>query len=119
MLAVPKGGSREPKRLFDKPADPAGSPSDFAWSPDGKQLAVTVQKLLPEDCWQMETYRVEADGSGRTRLPIPDTDCRIVQLDQEGREGKERAIYRIWPDFPVEAFIDRSISTIKADAAAG
>ncbi len=29
----------------------------------------------------------------------------------------QRAIYRIWPDFPVEAFINKSISTVKADAA--
>ncbi|MEG3439790.1 S8 family peptidase [Pannus brasiliensis CCIBt3594] len=29
----------------------------------------------------------------------------------------QRAIYRIWPDFEVEAFINKSISTVKADAA--
>ena len=29
----------------------------------------------------------------------------------------ERAIYRIWPDFPVQPLIDRSCSTVKADAA--
>ena len=29
----------------------------------------------------------------------------------------QRAIYRIWPDFNVEAFINKSISTVKADAA--
>jgi serine protease AprX len=28
-----------------------------------------------------------------------------------------RAIYRIWPDFEVEAFMNKSISTVKADAA--
>ena len=28
-----------------------------------------------------------------------------------------RAIYRIWPDFDVSAFITRSIATVKADAA--
>lgn len=29
----------------------------------------------------------------------------------------QRAIYRIWPDFEVEAFIDKSISTVKVNAA--
>jgi len=29
----------------------------------------------------------------------------------------EQAIYRIWPDFPVRALINKSISTVKADAA--
>jgi len=29
----------------------------------------------------------------------------------------DRAIYRIWPDFPVQPLIDRSCSTVKADAA--
>jgi serine protease AprX len=29
----------------------------------------------------------------------------------------DRAIYRIWPDFEVEAFMNKSISTVKADAA--
>ena len=30
---------------------------------------------------------------------------------------KQRAIYRVWPDFPIEALIYRSVPTIKADAA--
>ena len=30
---------------------------------------------------------------------------------------RQRAIYKIWPDFPVEALIDRSTTTVKADAA--
>jgi serine protease AprX len=29
----------------------------------------------------------------------------------------ERALYRVWPDFPIQPLIDRSSSTIKADAA--
>lgn len=28
----------------------------------------------------------------------------------------ERAIYKVWPDFAVEAFISKSVSTVKADA---
>jgi serine protease AprX len=46
---------------------------------------------------------------------------RLVAADQKravdtGRPA-DRAIYRIWPDFPVRAQIDQSVATVKADAA--
>ena len=44
----------------------------------------------------------------------------LVWQDQAGpKEGdvKNRSVYRIWPDFPVERFVDRSVSTVKGDAA--
>jgi subtilisin family serine protease len=40
----------------------------------------------------------------------------IVALDEANTHG-QRSIYRLWPDFPVEVRTDRSVSTIKADAA--
>lgn len=44
----------------------------------------------------------------------------LVRQDN-GKNAKivssHRAIFRIWPDFAVEAFINKSISTVKADAA--
>lgn len=42
---------------------------------------------------------------------------RLVRADQEGRDTGERTIYRVWPDFRVEQFIDRSVATVKGDAA--
>lgn len=42
---------------------------------------------------------------------------RLVKEDEQNRDRRDRLIYRIWPDFPVEALIDRSIVTVKADAA--
>ena len=46
---------------------------------------------------------------------------RLVRADREKAEAaktpRDRAVYRIWPDFPVKAHIDRSVATIKADAA--
>ena len=42
---------------------------------------------------------------------------RLDNLDVEGIVSSQRAIFRIWPDFEVEAFINKSISTVKADAA--
>ncbi|HEY0606384.1 MAG TPA: S8 family peptidase [Herpetosiphonaceae bacterium] len=39
---------------------------------------------------------------------------KLIQLDQA---RAERAIFRIWPDFKVKALINKSVSTVKADAA--
>ena len=52
----------------------------------------------------------------------------LVRLDSEGRRKPTptkrkaarpipRAIYRIWPDFQIKALINRSVATVKADAA--
>jgi subtilisin family serine protease len=41
----------------------------------------------------------------------------LVNADLAGKDPPERALYRIWPDFPVQPLIDRSCSTVKADAA--
>lgn len=40
----------------------------------------------------------------------------LAQLD-EAKPHEERCVYRIWPDFPVKLLIDRSVVTVKADAA--
>jgi subtilisin family serine protease len=37
--------------------------------------------------------------------------------DVPGARLRQRAIYRIWPDFPINALINRSVATVKADAA--
>jgi serine protease AprX len=41
----------------------------------------------------------------------------LVHQDLRSASATERAIYRVWPDFPVQPLIDRSCSTVKADAA--
>lgn len=43
-----------------------------------------------------------------------ETIRKLIQLDQA---RDERAIFRIWPDFKVKALINKSVSTVKADAA--
>ena len=46
---------------------------------------------------------------------------RLVRADRLKAEAenspKDRAVHRIWPDFPVRSQIDHSVSTVKADAA--
>jgi serine protease AprX len=45
---------------------------------------------------------------------------RLVALDEERAKGDRAklAIYKVWPDFTIRATLDKSISTVKADAAA-
>jgi serine protease AprX len=42
---------------------------------------------------------------------------RLVGADQREEDPSRRAIYRVWPDFPVRPLIDVSSATVKADAA--
>ncbi|HEU4398876.1 MAG TPA: S8 family serine peptidase, partial [Actinomycetota bacterium] len=41
----------------------------------------------------------------------------LVGADQDEDKAAKRAIYRVWPDFPVHPLIDASSATVKADAA--
>jgi subtilisin family serine protease len=41
----------------------------------------------------------------------------LVGADLAVENRSRRAIYRVWPDFPVQPLIDKSCSTVKADAA--
>ena len=43
----------------------------------------------------------------------------LVQHDEKTAQGDpgKRCIYKVWPDFPVQATMDRSVATVKADAA--
>ncbi len=41
----------------------------------------------------------------------------LVGRDQANTGVRQRAIYRIWPDFEVRPLIDASVTTVKADAA--
>jgi serine protease AprX len=41
----------------------------------------------------------------------------LVEADQAQQDPARRAIYRVWPDFPVHRLIDTSCATVKADAA--
>jgi len=44
---------------------------------------------------------------------------KLVNEDERSASGdrSKLAIYKIWPDFPVRATLDRSVTTVKADAA--
>jgi subtilisin family serine protease len=41
----------------------------------------------------------------------------LIRMDEERHGRSDRVIYKLWPDFPVTPLIDRSVATVKADAA--
>ena len=50
----------------------------------------------------------------------PSTPVKIridTKPERAGQASSERAIYRVWPDFKVHVLINKTISTVKADAA--
>ena len=51
----------------------------------------------------------------RSKLSV--ADARRLVAEDEKRPFERRCIYRVWPDFPLEALVDRSTPTVKADAA--
>ena len=42
---------------------------------------------------------------------------KLVEADELRGGSKDRLIYKIWPDFKLKPLIDRSVATVKADAA--
>jgi hypothetical protein len=67
-------GDGAPKRLVRLERPPAGDLP--VWSPDGKQIILSVgTRDEARKQWVYETFRVNADGSGREALEIPPEDC--------------------------------------------
>jgi dipeptidyl aminopeptidase/acylaminoacyl peptidase len=54
----------------DIPSKPFGDLSDFAWSPDGKAVAMSVRQSGPSEPWStnFDIWLVNADGSGARNL---------------------------------------------------
>ena len=85
-----------------------------------------VYKLLgsqvPEAAKRETHGYVFATVSGKKVLDLVQRDSDpAIQAERKKANGEKtgdyRAIYRVWKDHDVEACIDRSISTVKADAA--
>ncbi len=80
-----------------------------------KRLEALYTKLTNKPAKDLERI---ANTYFRCQLSVNQVG-ELVRLDQsdEGKEVARRAIYRIWPDYPIHPLIDRSVTTIKADAA--
>ena len=61
----------------------------------------------------------EPDRVADTYFRCELTEEALLNLveDDQRQEDPRRAIYRVWPDFPVRPLIDLSCATVKADAA--
>lgn len=69
-----------------------------------RKLAAKANKDLPQDI---------KEASGRDGQAI----AHAVKAAPKVEPSRFRTIFRIWPDFDVQSCINRSISTVKADAA--
>lgn len=94
--------------------------------PGGREGArQQVQKLLQEITAGDPTQGIKELMSRRSQQYLfgnlkKDAIEELVKRDNAKvpeTVSTQRAIYRIWPDFAVEAFINKSISTVKVDAA--
>lgn len=90
----------------------AATTTGMVTSRGGKQMLANVDRLSP--------------GQYVTASLTREAIVQLVKIDiaesiTKGRTPSEqwvhRAIYRIWPDFPVRPCLTRSVSTVKGDAA--
>ena len=92
--------------------------------PDGRASAREVVRDLAAEAIAQTGGDPQREGINRLKSEYSDqyvfgsftgaTIRKLIQLDQA---RDERAIFRIWPDFKVKALINKSVSTVKADAA--
>jgi RNA polymerase sigma factor (sigma-70 family) len=68
-------GKDRPRRIFDRRGEPF-------WINDGRQVVIGV--WIEPSSGRYETWRVNADGSGRTRLPIPEGDL-VLDASRDGQ----------------------------------
>jgi subtilisin family serine protease len=90
-----RGGLREAAKAFDKLCEKALE-ADYATCFPIKISKSYIQIQLSVKQWR--------------KLLKEDDDCAKA-------DPGSRIIYKLWPDFKVKALIDRSIATVKADAA--
>jgi Tol biopolymer transport system component len=112
VFACSWDGSSQEVRLL---SDPAYS---LTWAPDGEHVMVTTcayKSVNGQTVLRMETWMVNADGTGRARLPIPDThtvldwsaDGRFLLTFVPPRTQPRDAV----PDFPCVLYVMRPNGT--------
>ena len=80
----------------------------FFWSPDGKRIVDVKGHRTKEDRSQNTTSQINLDGSGLTKLPIPETDgvvdwsgdgnWLVAVTNREPPFGRCYQLYRMRPD---------------------
>jgi Tol biopolymer transport system component len=101
VWTIAADGRGEKRRI----ADFGGKPT---WSPDGRQLIVARWLSKPDNGFRCENWRFDVDGSGATKLPIPETDA-VEGWSPDGRwlvtfserrppHGRGNQLYLMRPD---------------------
>jgi len=96
--------------LLNKLTDPPSPPprADYISKTYARVLLTVAEwkRLLVEDGTQADTLAAEAAKRMESSGNLPKVDAM-----------RYRAIYKLWPDFPIYSQIYRSVATIKSDAA--
>jgi len=92
--------------IGDVPSKPFGDASEYEWSPDGKQLALSARKADRQEPWStnFDLYLVKADGSGAAKnltASNPAWDTTPV-FSADGKALYYRAMKR--PGFEADRF---------------
>lgn len=92
--------SRTATRLFDHGGW-------FCWSPDSSQIVSTKIRRTEDSGYNNETWRVNRNGTGRTKLHVPETDSVgdwssdgkwFVTVANRNPFGRGLQLYRMQPD---------------------
>ncbi len=89
----------------DIPSKPFGDLSDFAWSPDGKTVAMSVRQANREEPWStnFDIWLVNADGSGARNLTAANKAWDATPVfSADGKTLYYRAMKR--PGFEADRF---------------
>jgi WD40 repeat protein len=81
VFACPLDGSLEAVRLR------SDSAYSLTWAPDGERVIVTTcayKSVSGQTVLRMETWMINVDGTGPTRLPVPDTHT-VLDWSADGR----------------------------------
>ena len=115
----------EQRRALQLPDDDA-TPTDIVVELNlrhEKGLAIAARRFqevfdeaLGRGQWDARRPVLVANTYFSCRLSVNEVR-KLVRHDQHGRSPNQRAIFRVWPDFPVRRLTDRSVSTVKGDAA--
>jgi len=86
------------------------------WRAAAREFVAFYQKVLG-DAVATERPAVEVSKNYFRCLISANEWVRLIKADEERGGHRNRLIYKIWPDFKLKPLIDRSIATIKSDAA--
>ncbi|MGE5264308.1 MAG: S8 family peptidase [Acidobacteriota bacterium] len=117
LLNILKRDTNEPAKIHAIVIDlnleyPKGIQGARAWTKDAIEKIVKEKGITKAP---QQGLRPEKSGTNPQYLFAKLEAGVIRELAQQN--AKESAIYHIWPDFQVRALVNKSISTVKADAA--